>query len=222
MIGFGLLLGIWVASTAVLNLVQRLRGHPAPGIGQRLRAQPGSYYGMLLAHFGIAVFVVGVTVVNGFQVEKDLRMEPGEVTQIAGMTVRFDGVSEKRGPNYTAARGTLTLTRGDRLLATLYPERRNYTVSRMPMTETAIDRGFTRDLYVSLGEPLSATAWSVRVYYKPLVGWIWGGCLLMALGGVLAVLDRRYRAQRRVSAAAPAPPRADERAPVLAKTKRAR
>jgi cytochrome c-type biogenesis protein CcmF len=205
MIGFGLLLGIWVASTAVLNLVQRLREHPAPRWSQRLAAQPGSYYGMLLAHFGVAVFVLGVTVVNGFQVEKDLRMEPGESTEIAGMRVRFDGVREVRGPNYTAARGTLVLTRDERVLATLQPERRNYLVTRMPMTETAIDRSVTRDLYVSLGEPLSATAWSVRVYYKPLVGWIWGGCVLMALGGVLAVLDRRYRARRRVVAPGAAP-----------------
>jgi cytochrome c-type biogenesis protein CcmF len=148
-------------------------------------------------------------------------MEPGDSTQIAGMGVRFDGVREVRGPNYTAARGTLVLTRGDRTLATLRPERRNYTVSRMPMTETAIDRGFTRDLYVSLGEPLSATAWSVRVYYKPFVGWIWGGCLLMALGGVLAVFDRRYRAKARVVAAAPAPaPHTEGKTPALAKTSR--
>jgi cytochrome c-type biogenesis protein CcmF len=221
MIGFGLLLGIWVASTAVLNLVLRLREHPAPGLWHRLSAQPGSYFGMLLAHFGVAVFVIGVTVVNGFQVEKDLRMEPGESTQIAGMVVRFDGVRERRGPNFTAARGTLVLSKGERTLATLHPERRNYTVTRMPMTETAIDRGFTRDLYVSLGEPLSATAWSVRVYYKPFVGWIWGGCLLMALGGVLAVLDRRYRAKARVAAPAPTPaPRAKGKATALAKTSR--
>jgi cytochrome c-type biogenesis protein CcmF len=217
MIGFGLLLGAWVATTAIANLVIRLRAHPAPGLWQRLKAQPGSYYGMLLAHFGVAVFIFGVTVVGGFQVEKDLRMEPGELTQIAGMTVRFDGVRDVRGPNYTAARGTLTLTRDDKTIATLRPERRHYTVSRMPMTETAIDRGFTRDLYVSLGEPLSATAWSVRVYYKPLVGWIWGGCLLMALGGVLAVLDRRYRVPRRIAAPAAEPPTRTG-SPALAKT----
>jgi cytochrome c-type biogenesis protein CcmF len=217
MIGFGLLLGVWVASTAVLNLVLRLREHPAPRLGARFAAQPGSYYGMLLAHFGVAVFIVGVTVVSGFQVEKDLRMEPGESTQIAGMVVRFDGVSQRSGPNFSAARGTLVLSKGERTLATLHPERRNYTVTGMPMTETAIDRGFTRDLYVSLGEPLSATAWSVRVYYKPLVGWIWGGCMLMALGGLLAVLDRRYRVPRRASAPTPSAPQA-EAAPVLAKT----
>ncbi|HYN59811.1 MAG TPA: heme lyase CcmF/NrfE family subunit [Rubrivivax sp.] len=217
MIGFGLLLGVWVASTAVLNLVLRLREHPAPRLGARFAAQPGSYYGMLLAHFGVSVFIVGVTVVSGFQVEKDLRMEPGESTQIAGMVVRFDGVSQRSGPNFSAARGTLVLSKGERTLATLHPERRNYTVTGMPMTETAIDRGVTRDLYVSLGEPLSATAWSVRVYYKPLVGWIWGGCMLMALGGLLAVLDRRYRVPRRASAPTPSAPQA-EAAPVLAKT----
>jgi cytochrome c-type biogenesis protein CcmF len=149
-------------------------------------------------------------------------MEPGDVTQIAGMTVRFDGVRDVRGPNYTAARGTLTLARDERVIATLFPERRHYTVTRMPMTETAINRGFTRDLYISLGEPLGATAWSVRVYYKPLVGWIWGGCVLMALGGVLAVLDRRYRAPKRVAAAEPTTPRADGGAPALARTRRAR
>jgi cytochrome c-type biogenesis protein CcmF len=218
MIGFGLLLGAWVASTAVANLVIRLRENRAPSLRQRLAAQPGSYYGMLLAHFGVAVFTFGVTVVGGFQVEKDLRMEPGDVTEIAGMTVRFDGVQNARGPNYTAARGTLLLTRDGKTLATLRPERRNYTVSRMPMTETAIDRGFMRDLYVSLGEPLSETAWSVRVYYKPLVGWIWGGCVLMALGGALAVLDRRYRVQRRVAAAAASATAPPGDAPVMARS----
>jgi cytochrome c-type biogenesis protein CcmF len=215
MIGFGLLLGIWIASTAVLNLVLKLREQPLARWRGWMAQQPGSWYGMLLAHFGVAVFVIGVTVVNGFQVEKDLRMAPGESTEIAGVRVRFEGVHEVRGPNYIAARGTLQLSRGDRHLATLHPERRNYLVSRMPMTETAIDRGFTRDLYVSLGEPLGGNAWSVRVYYKPFVGWIWGGCVLMALGGLLAVLDRRYRAKARVAVASPVP-RGKEAAPALA------
>lgn len=200
MIGFGLLLGVWIASSVLAALSLKLREQPPSRWRAWMAQQPGSWYGMLLAHFGVAVFVVGVTVVNGFQVEKDLRMAPGESTEIAGLRVRFDGVHEVRGPNYVAARGTLQLMRDDRSIATLHPERRNYLVTRMPMTETAIDRGFTRDLYVSLGDPLDGGAWSVRVYYKPLVGWIWGGCLLMALGGMLAVLDRRYRAQRRVPA----------------------
>ena len=220
MIGFGLLLGTWVASSTLWTLWSKLREQPAARWGAWLAQQPRSWWGMLLAHFGVAVFVFGVTVVGGFQVEKDLRMAPGESTEIAGLKVRFDGVHEVRGPNYTAARGTLQLSRDDgHTIATLHPERRNYLVSRMPMTETAIDRGFTRDLYVSLGEPLDGGAWSVRVYYKPLVGWIWGGCLLMALGGLLAVLDRRYRVPRRAAAAVEpaAPSRVPEPKPALAR-----
>ena len=218
MIGFGLALGVWIAGSAIAALVLKLREQPARRWRAWMKQQPGSWYGMLLAHFGVAVFVFGVTVVNGFQVERDLRMAPGESTEIAGHRVRFDGVHEVRGPNYVAMRGTLQLTRDDRSVAVLHPERRNYLVTQMPMTETAIDRGFTRDLYVSLGDPLGDGAWSVRVYYKPLVGWIWGGCLLMALGGTLAVFDRRYRARRpvRSAAAAAAAPRADDPTPPLA------
>lgn len=202
--GLGLLLAAWVASTAALNLAQRLRGHPAPGWGARMAAQPGSYYGMLLAHAGVAVFIAGVTVVSSFQSETDVRMEPGETAEVGGYTFRLDGVGPLQGPNYTGARATLSVSRQGASLGQLTPERRVYTVSRMPMTEVAIDRGLARDLYVALGEPVSATAWSVRLQHKPLVNWIWGGCLLMALGGLLAVLDRRYRA-RTAASAAPTP-----------------
>jgi cytochrome c-type biogenesis protein CcmF len=196
MVGFGLLLAAWIASTAVLNLATRLREHPAPGWSRRLRAQPGSYYGMLLAHAGVAVFIVGVTVVGGFAVEKDVRMAPGDTVTIAPYVFKLEGLSEHRGPNYLAVRATLGVTDDGRPIGTLAPERRVYTVSRSPMTETAIDRGVTRDLYVALGDAVGPNAWGMRVYYKPFVGWIWGGCLLMALGGVLAVLDRRYRVVR--------------------------
>jgi cytochrome c-type biogenesis protein CcmF len=196
MIGLGLLLAAWVASTALLNLFTRLREHPAPAWRTRLAAQPGSYYGMLLAHFGVAVFIAGVTVVSGFQSESDVRMEPGQTTTVGGHVFRLDGVSSVRGPNYTAARATINVTRDGAPVAMLTPERRVYNVSRMPMTEVGIHRSLGRDLYVALGEPVSSTAWSVRVHHKPLVNWIWLGCLLMAAGGVLAVLDRRYRAVR--------------------------
>jgi cytochrome c-type biogenesis protein CcmF len=206
MIGFGLLLAMWVASTAVLNLVTRVREHPA-GVAEALRKQPGSYYGMLLAHFGVAVFIVGVTVVSGFNTESDVRMEPGETATAGGHSFRMDAVREVRGPNYVSAQATITVTRDGQPVATLRPERRVYNVSRSPMTEVAIDRGLTRDLYVALGEPVSNTAWSVRVHHKPFVNWIWLGCLLMAFGGVLAVLDRRYRARRGVVPEA-APPSA--------------
>jgi cytochrome c-type biogenesis protein CcmF len=203
MIGFGLLLATWIASTAVLNLATRLREHPAPAWSQRLRAQPGSYYGMLLAHAGVAVFIAGVTIVGGFAVEKDVRMAPGDSVTVAGYSFKLEGLAERRGPNYVAVRATLAVTERGRAIGELHPERRVYTVSRAPMTETAIDRGFTRDLYVALGDAVGTTAgqaaWGMRVYYKPFVGWIWGGCVLMALGGALAVLDRRYRAARRIA-----------------------
>jgi cytochrome c-type biogenesis protein CcmF len=195
MTGLGLLLAVWVASTAVLNLVTRLREHPAPRLGTRMAAQPGSYYGMLLAHFGIAVFIVGVTVVSSFQSENDVRMEPGDTASVGGYRFQLEAINPITGPNYTAARATVTVTQDGAPVAVLYPERRIYTVSRMPMTEVAIDRGVRRDLYVALGEPVSATAWSIRLHHKPMVNWIWGGCVLMALGGLLAVLDRRYRAR---------------------------
>ena len=211
MIGLGLLLGAWVASTALLNLLSRLREHPAPGLAARLAAQPGSYYGMLLAHFGVSVFIVGVTVVSGFSSESDVRMEPGDVAQVGGYSFELKAVNPVTGPNYTALRATVAVSIDGQDLGRLEPERRLYKVSRMAMTEVAIDRGLRRDLYVALGEPVGPTAWSVRLHHKPLVNWIWGGCVLMALGGLLAVMDRRYRA-RRVAATKPAVARAGEAA----------
>ena len=214
MIGLGLALAAWVGSTAVLNLLLRLREHPAPSLVARLAAQPGSYYGMLLAHFGVSVFIVGVTAVSGFQSEKDVRMEIGDTTTVAGYTVRLDALAQVKGPNYVASRATLSASRDGLAFTTLTPERRIYNVSRMPMTEVAIDRGIGRDLYVALGDPVSDTAWSVRVHHKPFVNWIWIGCVLMALGGLLAVLDRRYR-RVRVAAARPAAPAPDAAPPPM-------
>jgi cytochrome c-type biogenesis protein CcmF len=139
------------------------------------------------------VFIVGVTLVKGYEVEKDVRMEVGDTVSVGGYIFRFDGATKVAGPNYVAARGTVMVSRDGRELRTMYPEKRVYTVQQMPMTEAAIDTGFTRDLYISMGEPASTTAWAIRIQYKPFVDWIWGGCVLMALGGLLAVTDRRYR-----------------------------
>ncbi len=208
MIGFGLLLAAWIVCSSLVNVYSRLRGSTLAQWPARLAAQPGSYYGMLLAHCGMAVFIVGVTLVKGYEVESDVRMEPGDTSTIAGYTFKFDGVREFRGPNYAGARGTLIVTRDGKAVSTMHPEKRLYNVSGSSMTEADIDTGFTRDLYVSLGEPVSATAWSVRLYYKPFIDWIWGGCLLMAFGGVLAVLDRRYRAKRTSEEAARTAPEA--------------
>ncbi len=204
MVALGMLLAAWITSTAIVNLWLRLSAHSAPSLWQRLRAQTGSYYGMLMAHVGVAVFIVGVTVVSGYSSENDVRMEPGQSASVGGFDFKLDQVMDLQGANYTASRAHLTVTRDGNDVAVLTPERRIYTVRRMPMTEVAIDRSLTRDLYVALGEPVSATAWSVRLHHKPFVNWIWLGCVLMALGGVLAVLDRRYRVQR-VAVPAPLP-----------------
>jgi cytochrome c-type biogenesis protein CcmF len=186
----GMFLAFWVGGSVVLSIVKRLRvGRP-----------PIGWWAMQLGHFGIAVFVVGVTMVGGYQQEKDVRMEPGDTTSVGGYDFRFLGVKEVRGPNYTAFAGDFELLQGGKVLRTMQPEKRTYFSSQMPMTEAAIDTGFTRDVYVSLGEPLEGRAWAVRVYYKPFVDWIWGGCVLMALGGLCAVLDRRVRVRAKSTA----------------------
>ena len=202
LVAFGLLLAAWIVVTAFINLRARLAAGTSGTWLSRLRLQPAGYYGMLLAHCGVAVFIVGVTLVRGYEAELDVRMVTGESVAISDYRVRFDGVREVKGPNYVAARGTMTVLRDGREVRTLYPEKRLYLAQNMPMTEAAIDPGFTRDLYVALGEAVGDNAWTVRVYYKPFVGWIWGGCLLMVLGGLLAIMDRRYRVRTVEHAAA--------------------
>jgi cytochrome c-type biogenesis protein CcmF len=137
--------------------------------------------------------VVGVTLVKGYESADDVRLKPGESASLAGYAFRLDEVSTVRGPNYVAARGHISVTRDGKPVTTLYPERRIYTVQEQVMTEAAIDPGITRDLYVSLGDPLGGDAWLLKLQHKPFVDWIWGGCLVMALGGLLAASDRRYR-----------------------------
>jgi len=208
LVAFGLLLALWIATTALVNLYARLSVGATRTLWSRLRTQPAGYYGMLLAHCGVAVFIVGVTLVKGYESELDVKMAKGDVVSVAGYEVRFDSVSDVKGPNYMAARGTMTILRDGRELRKLYPEKRMYLAQRMPMTEAAIDAGFTRDLYVALGESVGVDEWTVRVYYKPFVDWIWGGCLFMALGGFFAVIDRRYRVSATAAASAATAPAA--------------
>src|SRR5690349_10058113 len=180
--GLGLALALWVAITGVMSLRKRPHGSRA-------------YLGMVVAHLGVAVFVVGVTFVKSYESDKDANMKPGDVVELAGYAFRLDDVTNQRGPNYIAARAKVTVTRNGKPETVLYPEKRLYVVQNMPMTEAAIQPGLTRDLYVSLGDPLENGAWLVKVQHKPFIDWIWGGCLIMALGGLLAAADRRYRVQ---------------------------
>jgi len=195
LVALSLVLAVWIIVTAALNIVQRMRA-----TGKSLFAQPASFLGMHLAHVGVAAFVIGVAAVNGYQAEKDVKMAPGDTVTLSGYTYRFNGIREEKGPNYQALVGDVDLQKDGKTLRKLLPEKRIYPTSGMPMTEAAIDAGFLRDVYVSLGEPIDRAKldgeWVVRVYHKPFVDWIWGGCLLMALGGLLAMSDRRYRLNR--------------------------
>jgi cytochrome c-type biogenesis protein CcmF len=205
MSSFGVLLAAWVAGTTVLALVERMR-NVRGSFGQRLaqvkRALPRGEWGMLVAHFGIGVFIFGVTMVKTWEAEKDVKMQPGDVATLGGYSFAMKSVGEYTGPNYVALRAVVEITRDGKEVTTMYPEKRLYAASGMPMTEAGIDAGFTRDLYVSIGENLGGEAFAVRVQVKPFVDWIWGGALLMALGGLLAATDRRYRVARKEARAA--------------------
>jgi cytochrome c-type biogenesis protein CcmF len=181
--GMGFMLAFWVIASGCMQIVRQAKA------GKPTR----SFIGMQVAHLGIAVFVIGVTMVGAYQEEKDVRMSAGDTVTVGGYQIQLQGVNPARGPNYQAMRGTFLLSKDGGSQTSLYPEKRSYFSSTMPMTEAAIDAGLTRDIYVSLGEELGDQSWAVRVYYKPFVDWIWGGCLLMALGGVLAMSDKRYR-----------------------------
>jgi cytochrome c-type biogenesis protein CcmF len=193
LISLGLMLALWIVITSCLNIWQRVKTTPGQlSVFQKLALQSRSYYGMHLAHIGVAVFIVGVTLVTGYQSEQDVRMDVGDTVNAGGYTFRFNGITNVNGPNYRAARAEIEVSKNGSVVNKMYPEKRSYIATQNVMTETAIDSGLFRDLYISLGEPVNGGAWSVRVYFKPFVDWIWGGALLMAMGGGLALSDRRY------------------------------
>ena len=209
MTALGIFFATWIVVTALLNFIERVQ-HTRAGRGFLATAasQPRSFVGMHLAHIGVAVFVVGVTMVGSYQDEKDVKMAPGESVDVAGYHFTFNGVKAVEGPNYVAAQGDFDLAVNGQFVRKMNPEKRNYHSSAMPMTEASIDAGLLRDVYVSLGEPIDRDKpegeWAVRVYYKPFVDWIWGGCVLMSLGGLIAMLDRRYRVKARAATQLPA------------------
>ncbi|HET9046979.1 MAG TPA: heme lyase CcmF/NrfE family subunit [Casimicrobiaceae bacterium] len=197
MTSLGVLLAIWVVGATVVAIAQRLRSAPQADLAAKLRANSAAWYGMLVAHLGIAVFIVGVTLVKSYQIEQDVRLDVGKSVDVGGYTFTFRGIEARPGPNYRALIGTIDVTREGAPRGTLKPEKRLYEASGQTMTEAAIDAGVFGDRYVSLGEPLAPDkvdgAWGVRIYVKPFIDWIWGGAFLMALGGFIAVSDRRYR-----------------------------
>ncbi|CAN6132901.1 CcmF Cytochrome c biogenesis factor [Methylophilaceae bacterium] len=201
MIGLGLFLAFWVFASSAELVYQRLRKSEG-GLLAGIAASSRSWWGMVIAHLGIAVFVLGVTVVKGFESEIAVKMHPGDVAHLAGYDFRFDGVESRNGPNYTANHGQIHVSKNGVLRTVLEPEKRLYTVTNMPMSEAGISPHLIHDLYASLGEPLDGGAWSVRIYHKPMVEWIWFGCLMMAFGGLLAMSDKRYRLNKQAKSVA--------------------
>ena len=183
-------LAAWVVLASVRDLLDKTRHK---GLLNGMRSLAPSYWGMHLAHIGLVMCALGVVLTSQQSAERDLRLAPGESLEMGGYQFVFEGAQHHEGPNYTSDRATIRVLDGDRQIAVLHPEKRLYTVQQMPMTEAGIDAGFTRDLYVALGEPLGDGAWAVRVHIKPFVRWIWLGGLMMAFGGMLAASDRRYR-----------------------------
>ncbi|MEE9331274.1 MAG: heme lyase CcmF/NrfE family subunit [Methylophilaceae bacterium] len=196
MIFVGLLMAFWVMSSVFVALKTRLNAMPKNTLGQKLKSLDRAFNGMLIAHFGMAVFIIGVTMVKGYELETDITMKVGETKQINEYDFRFDGIKLVRGPNYVAKQGQFHVSKGGKEIAYLIPEKRLYPVQGAVMTEASISINLVRDIYISLGEALDGGGWSVRVYFKPFVQWIWAGCLLMGLGGFLTMIDKRYRMRK--------------------------
>ena len=186
----GTSLGLWVIFTGLAQIYDRLK---TPTGFKSLSSTPLGFYGMIIGHIGLGMFVIGVTLTSAYSIEKDIRMDTTDSIEVSGYSFAFNGVKHVEGPNYSADEGLITVSRNNKVIAQLTPQKRNYN-SGMPMTEASIDAGLMRDLYVALGEPVGDKgAWAVRIYHKPLIRWIWLGALIMAIGGLLAAVDPRYR-----------------------------
>ena len=197
----GFLMAYWITASIVTDAVERLKsdGGVPMSLFARMRQWPRSLTGMWLAHLGVAVFAFGVSMVRTYEVEEDLTMAIGSSATVGGYEFRFADLHEVHGPNYEAVEADMPVTHNGRDVTVLHPQKRVYRIQRTPTTEAAIQPGLTRDLYVSLGDAVQPNTWTWRVHVKPFVDWIWGGCLLMALGGIVAVSDRRYRLKTRTA-----------------------
>ncbi len=194
-VALAVVLAAWLVLGLARDLRNRLRN--TSSLGKGLRRLTPSYWGMTLAHLGFAACVIGVVLTSQYSVEKDLKMAPGEVHEVGGYSFRFIEVERVKGPNFTADEARFAVSYEGRKVAELAPQKRRYLASGQIMTEAAIDAGLNRDLYVAMGEPIGEEAWAIRLHYKAFVRWMWLGALMMGAGGILTVLDRRYRRQPR-------------------------
>ncbi len=188
---FATALGLWV----VLGIVQdiRLKSANKPSLLAGMKSLAVSYYGMQIAHFGFAVILLGAGLTSIYSIEKSVLLSPGQTVELGQYEFLFEGTEHLSGPNFEAERATFQVLRDGAFVRELHPEKRVYTASRTPSTEMAIDAGFTRDLFITLGEERDSGAWSMSLYIKPFVRWVWLGAILMAMGAIVAVTDKRYR-----------------------------
>jgi cytochrome c-type biogenesis protein CcmF len=202
LIGFSF--GFWIILSSLLEPVRRLRQRQTLG---------AALLGMSIAHFGVGVFAVGASGVESYKIEKDVALQPGGSYAIAGYDFKFLTAANVRGPNYDAVQAVVEVRHGGRLITTLLPQKRHFWVQQTDNSQAAISVSWTRDLFVAMGNPLGANAWSMRIQYKPLVRYIWLGAIIMAIGGLVAATDRRYRVKVPVTAADTASPPAAEPQP---------
>jgi len=191
----GVFAAVWVAVATFWDLWDKSSSRQGRWYG--LKRLSRSYWGMVLGHLGVAMVMAGATVVSNYGVERDVRMVPGDSAMVGDYEVVFVGIGERRGPNFTAQYGSFNVFLDGKLVADLHPEKRNYPVGMSVMTEADIDAGLFRDVFVAIGEQISGDAWAIRLQYKPLVRWLWLGSLVMAIGGFLAIADKRYRIRAR-------------------------
>jgi len=184
-------LGAWVALTTLKDLWQK--SIHKSGRHKGLRPLSLSYYGMVVAHLGIAVAVLGICYTSHYSDEQKLRMDMGKPVEVAGYQFTLEQLEKVQGPNYIADEATISMKRNGKLLRQLKPQKRRYLAGGQVMTEVAIDAGFTRDIYIAMGDNIDADSWAMRVHYKAFVRWIWLAALMMAAGGFMAVVDKRYR-----------------------------
>ncbi|WP_299074191.1 heme lyase CcmF/NrfE family subunit [uncultured Paraglaciecola sp.] len=201
MAALGLVLSFWIVITTIMEVRQRIQPQIALGkmtVLQNLTKLTPSHWGMVAGHLGFAVTLIGIALVSAYNVERNVRMAVGDAVSLQGYEFVFKDVSQSKGPNYTADIGHVDVYQDGQKVASLAAEKRFYPVQRNVMTEAGIDSGFSRDLFVALGEQLKNGDWSIRIYVKPFINWIWLGAFIMAFGGVLSISDKRYRSAKRV------------------------
>jgi cytochrome c-type biogenesis protein CcmF len=195
----GIFLGLWLIAASCVAVYERAGQVKAASWPERLRSMPGGFWGMIITHAGVGVFCIGVSCVKALEVEVDAALGANQSMEIGGYTLTLQDIREITGPNYKGVGGIVQVSRDGKRLFELNPEKRFYPTTQSVMTEAAIDSSITRDLYVSLGEQLPDGRWTLKTWVKPFIDWIWGGCFMMAIGGFVAISDRRYRSVRRTA-----------------------